>query len=68
MAVDITRKCIVFTVPCNSIIGWSINEDEYSFVLYFDQGEYIHSHTKSKVDLQQILKRLEHFTRGCRVC
>ena len=67
IAVDTIRKCVVFTLPCNSIIGWTIYDEENSFVMHFDHGEYIHIHTKSKIDVHQILKRLELFTRGCNV-
>lgn len=67
VAVDISRKSCVYAVSCSSIIGWQVKEDENYFMLIFDQGEFIQINVKSKIDLQQIIKRLEFFTRGCRV-
>lgn len=67
VAVDMVRKCVVFCIPCSAVIGWTLHELDNSFVLYFDQGEYIHLHLKSKIDLQQIVKRLEMFTKGVKV-
>lgn len=64
VAVDQLRKSVVFNVSCNAIIGWTINDLDNSLVIYFDHGEYIHLHLKCKLDLQQVLKRLEYFTKG----
>jgi hypothetical protein len=67
IAVSIIHKCPVFCVPCNAIIGWTKQNDDNSLVLYFDMGEYIQVHLRSKLELQQVIKRLENFTEGCNV-
>jgi hypothetical protein len=65
--VDALNKCVIFSAGSNAIIGWTLNVNDNSFLLYFDQGESINLRFKSHYDMQQAIKRLEHFTKGCRV-
>lgn len=66
MAVDPTKKSILFSIASNAIIGWTPSDLGNSLILYFDQGECINIKFSTQADVNQVLKRLEYFTRGCR--
>lgn len=66
VVIDAIQKCVIFSIGCNAVIGWTLNESEYSFVLYFDQGEFINVKLKNRLDLNSVIRRLEFFTRGCK--
>jgi hypothetical protein len=67
LAVDAARKSILFVIGSNAVIGWTLNENENSFLLYFDIGECVCVKFKTNSEMQQCLRRLEYFTRGCKV-
>ena len=67
VAVDAKRKSVIFSVGCNAIIGWTVNEIERDLILYYDQGEYVCMKFKARYDMGQCVKRLEYFTKGCSV-
>lgn len=66
VAVDAGKKSVLFSIACNAVIGWTFVENGNTFLLYFDQGEFISIKCRSASELQQVIKRLEYFTRGCR--
>ena len=66
VAVDPSRKSVLFSVASSAVIGWTFAENSASFMLYFDQGEFINVKCRTVGELQQVTKRLEYFTRGCR--
>jgi hypothetical protein len=65
--VDIEQKCVLFSIGANAVIGWTPNENDNSLVLYFDVGECVNMRFKNRTDLNGVVKRLECFTKGCRV-
>ena len=67
VVVEPEQKCVLFSIGCNAVIGWTINEGENRFVLYFDQGECIFIRFKTRCELNCVIKRLEYFTKGCKV-
>jgi hypothetical protein len=67
VAVDAKRKSVIFSVGCNAIIGWTVNEIDRDLILYYDQGEYVCMKFKARYDMGQCVKRLEYFTKGCSV-
>ncbi len=66
--VDMEQRCVLFSIGANAVIGWTQNDADNSLVLYFDVGECINMKFKIHGDLVGVLKRLEFFTKGCRVC
>ena len=64
---DVEQKCVLFSIGTNAVIGWTPNEADHTLVLYFDLGECVNMKFKSKSDLTGVVKRLEYFTKGCRV-
>ena len=64
---DVEQKCVLFSIGSNAVIGWTPNEADHTLVLYFDVGECVNLKFKSKSDLIGVVKRLEYFTKGCRV-
>ncbi len=67
VVVDAKRKTVIFSIGCNAVIGWTFNEIERNLILYFDQGEYVSMKFKTRCDMYQSMKRLESFTKGCKV-
>ena len=67
VVVEPEHKCVLFVISCSAVIGWTLNENENSFVLYFDQGEFILIRFKTRCELNCVIKRLEYFTKGCKV-
>lgn len=65
--VDARQKCVLFSIGTNAVIGWTLNENDNSFVLYFDLGEYVTVRMHSDIELGSVIKRLEFFTKGCKV-
>lgn len=65
MSVDSNKKSILLSLGCSAVIGWTINELDTSILIYFDQGECFNVRFTSQACLNQVLKRLEYFTRGC---
>lgn len=66
VVVDAQQKCVLFSIGCNAVIGWTLNENENSFVLYFDLGECVNIKLRNKSELNAVVKRLEFFTKGCK--
>lgn len=64
--VDAQQKCVLYSIGANAVIGWSLNESDNSFVLYFDLGECVHVRLNSKLELSAVIRRLEFFTKGCK--
>jgi hypothetical protein len=64
--VDPKQKTVLFSVGCNAVIGWNIHDLHSSFVLYFDQGEYITLNFRNRSEMNCVIKRLEYFTKGCK--
>jgi hypothetical protein len=67
VVVDAKRKTVIFSIGYNAVIGWTFNEIERNLILYFDQGEYVSMKFKTRCDMYQSMKRLESFTKGCKV-
>jgi hypothetical protein len=67
VVVDPQQKCVLFSIGCNAVIGWTLNDNDNSFVLYFDQGECVYVRFKTRFELYNVIKRLEYFTKGCKV-
>jgi hypothetical protein len=65
--IDSEQKCVLFAIGSNAVIGWTLNEAESSFVLYFDLGECLNIRLNSRADLHAVIRRLEFFTKGCKV-
>jgi hypothetical protein len=65
--VDMDQRCVLFSIGANAIIGWTPNDLDFSLMLYFDVGECVHLRLKTHGDLVSVVKRLEFFTKGCRV-
>ena len=64
--VDLQQKCVLFSIGCSAVIGWTIYENDSTLILYFDLGECISIKLKTKSDLYAVIKRLEHLTKGCK--
>jgi hypothetical protein len=67
VVIDAKRKTVIFSIGCNAVIGWTFNEIDRNIVLYFDQGEFVSMKFKTRCDMYQSMKRLDSFTKGCRV-
>jgi hypothetical protein len=64
---DSQQKCVLFSIGSNAIIGWTLNEPDNSLIIYFDLGECLNIRLASKTDLHAVIRRLELFTKGCKV-
>lgn len=66
VAVDASKRSILLSLGCNAAIGWTLNDIDNSFLLYFDQGECVNIKFRNQSEMQQAIRRLEYFTRGCK--
>jgi hypothetical protein len=66
VVVDAKQRTTIFSISCHAVIGWTLNEPNNMFTLYFDHGEYVIVRFKSKLEMLTVIKRLEYFTKGCR--
>ncbi len=67
IVVDMEQRCVLYSIGANAVIGWTQKDADNSLILYFDVGECIHLKFKTQGDLVGVVKRLEFFTKGCRV-
>ena len=67
VVVDPECKCVLFAIGCQAVIGWTIDEAVNKFMLYFDLGECVSIRLKTRGELNCVIRRLEYFTKGCRV-
>lgn len=65
--VDMEQRCVLFSIGTNAVIGWTQYESDNGLILYFDVGECLYLKFKSRGSLIGVVKRLEFFTKGCRV-
>ncbi|XP_051954132.1 signal-induced proliferation-associated 1-like protein 1 isoform X1 [Xyrauchen texanus] len=66
VVVDPEAKAVVFNCTVRDVIGWTMGSPA-SMKIYYERGECIslRSINNNTEDFREVVKRLEHFTKGC---